>query len=475
MKLLNVNPGTVITKKLSLVLSMLLLCTFQLFSQVEDEKKLNIRTIEPPMHAISPAGRVDCKCEKNILADGGFENLTASGSNITSASTPWKPNTYTPQWTPVAGPCNKGYVQMWGNQAVGESIIQTGVTILPGHKYSIKFTAKVFSPTATNPFVRLKAFAFTGAVAPHDITGPNVIGVSPNITNTGWATYTMPDWTAPLTPTLTGVQLHPENASAVNDGNYVSWIQIDAICITEVPDPCACIKYPEKPAITGTTVACACDPIKFATVKCPGASYSWSVKDNKGNNISLSGVNTNAITLNYSLAQQVASDATSFTVTVTIKCGDRFVTNTIVVPLKPIPKTNISFSLNDNGSGSYTATASAIGPIALSDGNGWTLKEVTCPGPNPCSWVAGPIKWQASGTSISIPNGVLVKGKCYILNHYVNVCSSTWISTPCTVYKTTCFKLDGNQMRMMQARETDANDAMEITSEMISDLRVIKQ
>ena len=375
MKQLILKPGTFITKKLILSLCMLLLCTLKLFSQVDDERRLNIRPIEPMTIATSPVGRVDCKCEKNILADGGFENLTASGSNITAGSTPWKRNTNTPQWTPAAGPCNKGYVQMWGNQTVGESIIQTGVTIIPGHKYSVKFTAKFFNPTATNPFVRLKVSAFSGASAAYNPA--DVVGVSQNISSTSWATYTLPIWTAPPTPTLTGIQLHPENGSALNDGNYVSWIQIDAICITEVPDPCACINYPQKPPINGTTLACACDPIKFSTINCPGASYSWSVKDNKGNNISFSGGNTSAITLNYSLAQQVASDATSFIVTVTLKCGDRFVTNTIVVPLKPIPKTNVSFSLSDNGSGAYTANASAIGAVALCNGNVWTLKEVT--------------------------------------------------------------------------------------------------
>lgn len=457
MKKLLLNPNTASIKKFLLSLTVLMLLSFNLFSQNEVEKKLKIKDFPIENLTTIPIGKVDCKCEKNIVTDGGFENVTnyTASSNIAASSTPWKPNTLSPQWTPNGGACNKGYVQMWGNQAVFESIKQS--VNIPAGSYTVKATLKYLNVNPLAPVTRLKVTA---------VNSPSA--VSPNVTGS-WVTYTFP--LTVVSPGATSIVLQPENNSTLNDGNYVSWIQIDNICIERVPDPCDCINYPQKPAITGTTLACACDPIKFSTLKCPGASYSWTVTDNKGNNISYTSGGTNAISLNYSLAQQVASGATSFTVTVVIKCGDKYVTNTITVPIKPVPKTNVSFSLTDDGNGNYTATATGMAP---GNGNGWTLKEVTCPGPNPCSWVAGPIKWQASGTSISIPNGVLVKGKCYVLTHYVNVCSATWISTPCTVYKATCFKLDGNQMRMPAARETDKNDAREITAEMLGDLRGIK-
>ena len=261
--------------------------------------------------------------------------------------------------------------------------------------------------------------------------------------------------------------MYPVNKSGTNNGNYVSWIQLDNICITE----CCNCQFPAPPPINSSIAGllCACDPIKFSTTNCPGATYVWTVKDDKGNTISFTGNGTNAISLNYSLAQQLASMATGFVVTVKITCGNQVVTNTIKPGLKPIPKTNISFSLNDDGMGHYTATASTQAP---SNGNGWTLKEVNCPGPNPCSWVAGPIKWQSSGNTINIPNGVLVKGKCYVLTHYVNVCSATWIATPCTVFKATCFRLDGNNLRMM-SRPGDLNDANLILPEMMSEMKEV--
>lgn len=444
----------------------LLVCIVSItsYAQIINEEKLTLKPSEFSKIAFGK-GNVDCKCGNNMLADGGFQNLSVVGSgsvpsNISSSSSPWKPGYNTPQWSNTIQPaCDKGVVSMWGNKTVGESIYQNGLSLAPGC-YTVKFTARFINPTALSSFVRLKLATYngTGAPATYDPAGL----ASANITSNSWETYTFTFTTG----VANSISLHPENDYTNNDGAYVSWIQIDNICIEKC---CNCDISPNSPpAIKGTTLACACDPISFSTIKCPDAKYSWTVKDNKGNAIALTGNGTNAINLIYSLAQQVASDATSFTITVQINCGGTVVTSSIVVPVKPIPKTNVSFSLSDDGAGNYTATASALGS-ALGLGNGWTLKEVTCPGPNPCGWVAGPIKWQTTGTNIAIPSGVLVKGKCYILNHYVNVCSAKWVAGPCTVYKTTCFKLDGNQMKMM-SRETDKNDAKEITAEMITDI-----
>ena len=245
---------------------------------------------------------------------------------------------------------------------------------------------------------------------------------------------------------------------------------------SNIPDCFCCndsiFKLPGTPQIIAPAgPLCACDVIKFSTIKCSGAKINWTVTDDKGNTISVTGNGTSSITLNYTLAMQVASGATSLTVTLEFRCGNKVVRNTIKVALKPIPKTNISFSINDDGNGNFTANATGMAP---GNGNGWTLKEVNCPIPSPCNWVAGPIKWQASGNSIAIPNGVLVKGKCYVLTHYVNVCSATWISTPCTVFKATCFTVAGNSLRLMKAEPNDSNDAKEISAEMVKDIQLIK-
>ncbi len=444
----------------------LLVCIVSItsYAQIINEQKLTKRPVEFSKIAFAK-GNVDCKCGNNILADGGFQNLSVVGSgsvpsNISSSSSPWKPGFNTPQWSNTIQPaCDKGVVSMWGNKTVGESIYQNGLSFAPGC-YTVKFTARFVNPTSLSTFVRLRLATYNGTGAPAAYASAGLS--SANITSSSWETYTF-TFTSGV---ANSISLQAENDYTNDDGDYVSWIQIDNICIEKC---CNCDISPNQPpAIKGTTLACACDPISFSTIKCADAKYNWTVKDNKGNVIALTGNGTNAINLNYSLAQQVASDATFFTITVQITCGGTVVTNIIVVPIKPIPKTNVSFSLSDDGAGNYTATASALGS-ALGLGNGWTLKEVTCPGPNPCGWVAGPIKWQTTGTNIAIPSGVLVKGKCYILNHYVNVCSAKWIAGPCTVYKTTCFKLDGNQMKMM-SRESDKNEPRVITAEMLTDI-----
>lgn len=246
--------------------------------------------------------------------------------------------------------------------------------------------------------------------------------------------------------------------------------------ISNIP-PCFCCEGAynlPKPVISGpTSPVCACDPIKFSTKECPGAKFNWIVKDNFGNNITYSN-SGNSITLNYSLAQQIASGATSITVTLQLSCGNKTITTTQTITLKPIPPTVVNFSLNITSSGNYTANVSAVG-IATGLGNGWTLKEVNCPGPNPCSWVPGAIKWQSTGSNITIPNGVLVNGKCYVLTHYVNVCSPQWIAGPCTVYKAICFTVSGNQaMRMAAPNPNDIKDSKLVTKEMLMEISEIK-
>ena len=246
--------------------------------------------------------------------------------------------------------------------------------------------------------------------------------------------------------------------------------------VTNIP-PCFCcdpVAYNlPVPQIVGgnTPPLCSCDPIRFSTTPCPNATFIWSVVDNFGNTIAVSGGNTNAIALNYSLAQQLQTLATSLTVKLQVCCGKNCLNTTIQVALKPIPKTNVSFTLSDNGNGVYTATATALCGAAFP--SGWTLKEINCPGPNPCGWVAGPIKWQTGGNTINIPNNTLVKGKCYVLTHYVNVCSSVYIAGPCTVYGVTCFSLDSKSLKMM-ANPNDKNDAMPLKQEMIQEMQQIR-
>ncbi len=228
-------------KKLLFILSVLFLCTSISFGQSETEKKLDVKPFPIEQLAVQfSKGNVDCKCSNNLLQDGGFQNVSVGGaglpSNINGSSTPWKAGSNTPQWSGTIQPaCDKGVVSMWGNQTVGESIYQNGIPFVAGKTYRVKFTARFVNPTSLSTFVRLKLFLF-GSGAPSGYDGSGVASV--NITNSSWETYSTNSSGSSLTfmagPGQNSIALHPENDYRQNDGSYVSWIQLDNICIEEV-------------------------------------------------------------------------------------------------------------------------------------------------------------------------------------------------------------------------------------------------
>jgi hypothetical protein len=271
-------------KKILLNFALLLTCTITAFSQNEIEKKLAVKPLELVFENSITSGKIDCNCTENILRDGGFENLSVNpgGSDITGSSAPWKKNTYTPQWSPNLSCCNKGIVSMWGNKTVGESIIQNGIGIVNGQTYTIKVTARFANPTTLSTFVRLKVSAFNGTgTTSYNVA--DVIGVTSNITSTSCATYTF-TWTA--TGNFNSIQLHPENDYTQDDGNYVSWIQIDNICIEKtckIPDEKCNPKFTTAPF----TVNSQCNVVvNVNPVVTNGATHYWgllgaaSVSDN---------------------------------------------------------------------------------------------------------------------------------------------------------------------------------------------------
>jgi hypothetical protein len=132
-----------------------------------------------------------------------------------------------------------------------------------------------------------------------------------------------------------------------------------------------------------------------------------------------------------------------------ILCGTANLIQGECCDCKKPTNTNINFSLTTTLGGGTTATASALG-ASTGLGNGWTLKEVGSGSSNPCKWVPGLIKWQSTGASINIPNGVLLPGKCYVLTHYVNVCATKWDPKACVAYKTICFCICENTINQSQ-------------------------
>ncbi len=203
-----------------------------------------------PVGVASLNSAINC----GLIQDGHFENVTVSGSNITNTSTPWKPGVNTPQWGST-NDCDGrgGYAQFWGNQVVGESIIQTlGFGgIMKGQRYNLSFCAKLMATqNSLNPnHVRIRVIAYNGT-APNRATLPTanatLIYETPTITSTTWQTFNSCSWIADKN--YTNIEVLPVNNSTLNDGNFVSWGHVDNMQLCQV-DPCEGLNlkiYPDQ-------------------------------------------------------------------------------------------------------------------------------------------------------------------------------------------------------------------------------------
>jgi hypothetical protein len=179
-----------------------------------------------------------------LIQDPNFVNVTTSGSDISSTSTPWKPGALSPQWTIAGGGCDGagGYVQMWGNNMVGESMVQTlgSGGIVKGQRYNLSFCARLLaSQNSLNPkHVRVRVIAYN-TTAPNRATLPTasatLIYETPDITSTSWQNYSSCSWIADKN--YTNIEVLPVNNSTLNDPNYISWAQLDNMQMCRI-SPC---------------------------------------------------------------------------------------------------------------------------------------------------------------------------------------------------------------------------------------------
>jgi flagellar hook capping protein FlgD len=205
-------------------------------------------------------------CRGNFVSNGDFVTGRVTGSMPSpGAVADWSALTATPQV--VDDGCHEpGAIQMWGNLAVGESIQQQlpGTGFQAGRRYRITVCYRWLNVNPDLPqYVRFRLTASGSAPSAYPPTASyDVIGTTPNTSSTGWISYTLPDWTAPNNASW--ITVNPENDLAINDGNYVSWGQIDNICITELP--CGIIDNGDF--VTGRVPG---------SMPSPGAVTSWSV------------------------------------------------------------------------------------------------------------------------------------------------------------------------------------------------------
>ena len=133
-------------------------------------------------------------------------------------------------------------------------------------------------------------------------------------------------------------------------------VTIPPTWITSIPTGCFCCgsdiyQLPATPPITGpATLSCDAATV-YSTNSCPGASYTWSVSPS----VPFTGQGTNSI----SITGPYSPFVTSYTITVSIRCGTKTVTNNIVV--KPGNCTANPYFSQAGDAGSMTFTSTQTG------------------------------------------------------------------------------------------------------------------
>ncbi len=190
---------------------------------------------------------LDCDCDPNaVIKNGSFVLGIKPGSIIYNGGTAafWN-GIATPQVVTDDGYKQLGCIQMWGNQVVGEGIIQPA-SIQPGCTYEVSYAARAFPTTGPQPVrLRLRATAGNGiSFWINYFACPNnncsEIALSPPLTQ-NWQHYST-TWTAPTGKAFDRVAATVWNNSNVNSAAFTSWLRVDSICIVKksCPDECVC-------------------------------------------------------------------------------------------------------------------------------------------------------------------------------------------------------------------------------------------
>ncbi len=171
-------------------------------------------------------------CENNLAQNSGFLIGAVPGALGAGGSTNnWSAAAGSPDLSPSIHDCNPMGIQMWGSSDLGEAICQTGINFQFGHTYSISFSARYTPLTPATPYVQFQCYASNGCFDPFtNCPGCEVIGTTTNISNTGWATYTIPNWTPANAPSYSTIVIKALNANAFP---LLSFGHIDNICIQE--------------------------------------------------------------------------------------------------------------------------------------------------------------------------------------------------------------------------------------------------
>ena len=227
-----------------------------------------------------------CSCINGLLLNYNFANNPTEGDLFpsgTGQAPPWNSSYGSPQVVSQVGCCDSGYIRFWGNQANGEVIEQQGLNIQSGKTYKISMCARL-SPNSQQMNYGRIGLTFTNGISntypptPGSYNGlilggnaPSVPAITaPGITTTAWVTYVY-NWTSD--GNYNTIHLNPLNDNNNGGTESVSWMDVDNICIQEIP---------------GSTcdTACSTDSLKINTgfdhstnSLYPGGSYDeyWKI------------------------------------------------------------------------------------------------------------------------------------------------------------------------------------------------------
>ncbi len=201
---------------------------------------------------------------------------------------------------------------------------------------------------------------------------------------------------------------------------------------SNVQNKCFCCgefyNLPVPPPIIGATVSDCNKSLIYSTTTCPGANITWSISPS----LSFSGQGTNSI----SIAGPI--NPGSYTITLTIRCGNKTVTNQLQVIIREDKQCRPDFlvSVTELPNGNYQVNANPTPPLPAGVYyHAWILEQVTgCPGTvtaasagwNLYYWLtptsSNPAVTGTPGGGYQYPG--LGKGRCYKLTHWIYCCGS---------------------------------------------------
>ncbi|MGH9424253.1 MAG: hypothetical protein ACRD3J_30050 [Thermoanaerobaculia bacterium] len=202
-----------------------------------------------------------------------------------STATGWTAPFESPQLTTQPG-CggSPGYVRMWGNQTVGEAIQQTlSAPLVPGRTYRLSACVAHLANNPSLPqYVRFRVRLSNGPLASYTTPGTlmGILGGPPGITTTQWTTLALANFTVPNGPPLNTITINPENNNTANNGNTVSWGEIDNICLQDIRNPCPPLDVDFGLTATLTAGNSTTFKLTATTSALPaGAGFYWSVEE----------------------------------------------------------------------------------------------------------------------------------------------------------------------------------------------------